>query len=900
MADRTDREGIQLGAPEQSAASSVRQNQARVGLVVLGMHRSGTSALTRLLSIAGAKLPKDRLGAGEGNERGHWEPLRLVALHDAILAECGSRWDDWQALDLAQLAPARRAEIKSEIRSRIDADYGDDPLIVVKDPRICRFAPLFLGALEDGGYEIRVIIPIRNPLEVATSLESRPSVWSRDHTITTAGLLWLRHVLDAEVATRQHSRAIISFDRLLTNQEDSLDLLAEKLGTRWPYTRTEISPQVRAFLDVQYRHHNYTNEELRDDPRMPDWISEAYEALLVLERNPNSEHALRALDRIRREFDNAAPLLARVRLDERLIRDGLETEVAHLKECLERVESENQRARQEAEAALQNTKWEAEAFLQSAKSNVQRLEDSLATAAATYQAQRHHLQSDLDAAKSQVTEMMGRLIQLQSEVERALEEGYELKKEVTHLSGLLAQREAQVEEIKERLAQSQARGDALESSVSWRITAPLRAVRRAIPMRRDKPRNLIRERESLFLRRVRAAYDYAARHGPMALAGVVGRKLRRATPGSVLSPKFDVWAHYPFLHHVSRNDSALDRPPESKTVNWFIPPFGFGSGGHLNICRFISLLEERGFQNRIIIVGEPQPKSKSVAGQQIREWFFPVAADVILEGDDVPSAKFNFATSWQTAYNVRALSTRGKKLYFVQDFEPHFYAPGTDYVLADETYRFGFLGVTAGTWLSEKLSTEYGMQTVPLAFSYDRERYRPLPRREPGVRRVLFYARPPTPRRGFELGLLALFEVVKALPDVKVIFAGWDISNYSIPFEHLNAGVIALDDLPDLYSQCDVCLILSFTNLSLLPLEVMACGLPVVSNRGPNTEWLLHEGIARLADPTPEALSASIVSLLENPEQRRRLSDAGLLFTKETNWAREGDKLANLLRNLEQ
>jgi len=108
-----------------------------------------------------------------------------------------------------------------------------------------------------------------------------------------------------------------------------------------------------------------------------------------------------------------------------------------------------------------------------------------------------------------------------------------------------------------------------------------------------------------------------------------------------------------------------------------------------------------------------------------------------------------------------------------------------------------------------------------------------------GKKRVLFYARPETERRGFELGVLALSLVAKKRPEVEFVLAGFKNRSVDLPFPAILPGVLALAELGALYRSCDVALVLSHTNLSLLPLEVMACGCAVVSNEGPNTEWLL-------------------------------------------------------------
>lgn len=372
---------------------------------------------------------------------------------------------------------------------------------------------------------------------------------------------------------------------------------------------------------------------------------------------------------------------------------------------------------------------------------------------------------------------------------------------------------------------------------------------------------------------------------------------RRLAGSHTSSPGTDIIGFYSFLQLAPYGGKCPAALP-SNTVNWVVPDFGIGSGGHINIFRLVGVLEELGFDCRIVIVGSSQYASAEAARECIRTHFTPLKARVSIGHETMEPAYFTVSTSWNTAYYAHSFTATVRHCYFVQDFEPFFYSLGSEYAFAENTYRFGMVGITAGEWLAGKLAEEYGMRTSAIGFSYDRERYRPMARRDPKLRHVFFYARPPTLRRGFEMGMLILNEVARRLPDVQFILAGWDTSAYKIPFPHLNAGVVALDDLPDLYSQCDAALVLSFTNLSLLPLELMACGCPVVSNRGRNVEWLLDSDVAVLADATVEALSGALVDLLSDEPRRQMLVGAGLAHAARTSWHEEARKFAAVLETL--
>lgn len=365
------------------------------------------------------------------------------------------------------------------------------------------------------------------------------------------------------------------------------------------------------------------------------------------------------------------------------------------------------------------------------------------------------------------------------------------------------------------------------------------------------------------------------------------------------APKIDIVDFWSFVAADPFGaDISAATAPATNTINWFVPPFGMGSGGHLNIFRFVSNLEKQGFDCRVIICNDHSGASSDLLQKQINEWFFPLKAQVYkYPENEIPAAAISVATGWQTAYTVKAFRSTQHRCYFVQDFEPFFNPPGTEYALAEETYRFGFVGITAGGWLASKLKDEYGMETYPFQFSFDHDLYKPHPRRDT-IQRVFFYARPPTPRRAFDLGVLILAELAKRMPDVEMVLAGWDVSGYKLPFRNLQCGVLSVAELPDLYSHCDAALVLSFTNASLLPPELMACGCAVVSNTGPNNEWLLTDGCAVIAKPTVMAMADALQKVLQDKAYRESIVQKGYLKANSTTWAQEAQKVAAVFREL--
>jgi glycosyltransferase involved in cell wall biosynthesis len=233
------------------------------------------------------------------------------------------------------------------------------------------------------------------------------------------------------------------------------------------------------------------------------------------------------------------------------------------------------------------------------------------------------------------------------------------------------------------------------------------------------------------------------------------------------------------------------------------------------------------------------------------------------------------ATAWETAYPAYLDPSHARRLYLVQDFEPMFYPTGTNSVLAENTYRFGFTGLTAGGWLRKKLNTEYGMETRHFDFAVDPDIYRLLD----GVTRdgVFFYARRETPRRGFDLGMAALHEFHRIMPEVPIHLAGAHVDDFEVPFPFTMHSGLSLTELNALYSRCKAGLVISLTNMSLLPLELVAAGTQVVMNDGPNNREVSTNEFIHYVPAVPHELARALVRLMgasESAATRREISDS--------------------------
>jgi glycosyltransferase involved in cell wall biosynthesis len=459
------------------------------------------------------------------------------------------------------------------------------------------------------------------------------------------------------------------------------------------------------------------------------------------------------------------------------------------------------------------------------------------------------------------------------------------EKEIFELRNQVVNFNQQIDEIKEQVACSEAEilklsDNSLElqiqleqrenkifrmqNSFSWKITAPIRFLRR--------------QKEKLF-------ELFTNLKGPVDIKeNPVSSKLRAAEkPFEIFSP-FESEENYP-----NPSNTKKIHDPNCLKIIWLIPDFGKGSGGHSNIFRMIHFLEKFGHKNSVLICGETHHGSTEKTKKVICNNFFKIDADVhcLLNPKDFnQDGDALVCTSYDTCYYGRSVPFNGKRFYFVQDYEPDFSPKGSYYHLAKATYGFGLECITNGKWMAEKVVSEGGKCAGWFQQAFDPLHYYPSQSKNYQIKkvRIAAYIRFGTPRRLSELIVFALNILAKERNDFEVMFFGDNHVPLNVHFPNKILGVLQHSKLGELYRSCDIGCVFSGTNYSLIPIEMMAAGLPVIEFDGENIRSTFPEETISLAKPDPENIKEVTSSLISNPERRKSQAEEAISFVKNFSW----------------
>ena len=224
---------------------------SRTAYLVLGMHRSGTSALTQLLGLAGAELPANVMPGDEHNAKGYFEPWKIAMFNDRRLREAGGAWDDPFAHPYRSLAPRQERAWANEATQIFQDEFGESRFPLMKDPRVSVLMPLWRTVLHELEISARCVIPVRHPLAVAGSLAKRDGFPTEKSV-----LLWTAYMLAAERGSRDLPRAFVAYDALLSDWRAEVARIERAHDAPLPLLDEAAAAAIDEFLAPDLRHNS--------------------------------------------------------------------------------------------------------------------------------------------------------------------------------------------------------------------------------------------------------------------------------------------------------------------------------------------------------------------------------------------------------------------------------------------------------------------------------------------------------------------------------------------------------------------------------------------------------------------------------------------------------------------
>lgn len=425
----------------QTSALAPQRTQT-MALLVAGMHRSGTSALSRVLSMLGAELPRTLMRPGFDNPKGFWESEPIAAYNETLLVDMGVSWDEV----ISYLAPrdelALRQDIVAGAREALRAEYSLSRPLVIKEPRISLLLKVWLAALEQESCSARVIIPVRNPLEVCASLGARSGF-----SVGRSLLLWLAYVLEAERASRGTPRVIVRYDDLLLDWRGLMRRCENDLDVRFSGWTPAAELEIDAFLSTADRHHISPPDLLQARADVVDWVKRVY--AWMSDAALGVEGATAELDSIARDFEASLRIFAPLIAERGLALKSLSSELSAVRRETLDLTAKAEAARADLDASRVGAAEIAERAAQ-AEAALQLEADARAAA-----------ETDREALRTQIAVLEGERTAHQAELAAACKQRDELAAE---LEAGLAAAQAEVAETRAAYADAQESIKAVESA----------------------------------------------------------------------------------------------------------------------------------------------------------------------------------------------------------------------------------------------------------------------------------------------------------------------------------------------------------------------------------------------------------------------------------------------------
>jgi hypothetical protein len=262
-------------------------------IVVAGMHRSGTSLITKSLESLGVSLGNNLMPCAEQNIKGFWEDLEVVNINDRILKLADMDWASINRFPTELIDSPKGILLQKEAKKIVSERITENPVWGVKDPRLTRLLPFWQKIFFDLQIAAHYIYVIRNPLDIANSLKSRD-----DFDLSMSIQLWLLYTFESLTHLTGEKIYFVSYDTFLTEPEKYLREIAA--GFELDLDAEKLSFFKNEFIDIKLRHSHSSDDDLTRHSEVPSVIKKMF---LFLKKLTDNKADMQEVTAILRELE---------------------------------------------------------------------------------------------------------------------------------------------------------------------------------------------------------------------------------------------------------------------------------------------------------------------------------------------------------------------------------------------------------------------------------------------------------------------------------------------------------------------------------------------------------------------------------------------------------------------
>lgn len=439
-------------------------------LIVLGMHRSGTSVATRLFNLLGANPGEDLMLPASDNPTGFWEPLDIVAVHDELLQFLGSSWDDARPLPNKWWNRPDLGGVEEKLLELAKKHYSHIDQPIIKDPRLCRLLPLWKKIFKKLGWKYKCILVGRSPLEVAGSLSKRNNM-----PVNHSYLLWLRYIIESEKNSRGSQRTFLLYNQLFDDWRAVFRRCREDLDLHNLGFSESQEFEIDDLIDISLCNNKATIESIDSDHELSLFVADAFHGFEKIASAVLTEDELQAqYDSLSDQLTVSDNLYSSIWLPVFKQRDLEAANVVELKKQNNSMQADLEHYRGldfAQKSQLEDLMTMVKSYAREEGRNSV-MADEIDCLRKLYAADKDELDRQINQQatqiieqKYQIKEKVSKLAQLESETAEKFKLG---KAHLDHL-------ESSVTAHKDRVTELECEIEKIKSSSSWRITLPLRA-----------------------------------------------------------------------------------------------------------------------------------------------------------------------------------------------------------------------------------------------------------------------------------------------------------------------------------------------------------------------------------------------------------------------------------------